>query len=135
MVMIPNAPKMSDMPKSEPIPPGVYHVRCEKASYEVGKGEKKTPYAATQWSVFGPEEMEEFHGRKLFTNLMLSGKGMFQTRQVLEAAGWDDETQLEDTDQLIDIEAAAVVEIEPEKEIEGKLIPPRNVIVRFLAIA
>ena len=88
MVQIPNAPRMGDMPKGEPVPEAVYHIRCDKAEFKTtGAGSKNpgAPMCAAQFTIFGPEEAEEFHGRKVFENLMLSGEGMFRTRQFLSS--------------------------------------------------
>ena len=140
MVEIPNAPRMGDMPKGEPVPEAVYHIRCDKTSFKrSGSGSKHpgTPMAEAQFTIFGPEEAEEFHGRKLFENFMLDGEGMFRTRQFLESCpGIDEDFVLSDTDQLLNLECAAVVEIEPERRDQetGKVYPARNRIKRFFAI-
>lgn len=134
--MIPNPPKVADMPKSEPVPEALYYIRCDKATYKISK-EKKVPMAECQFTIFGPEEAEEFHGRKLFENLMLSGKGMFRTRQFLEAAGKDDSFVLDDTEGLLTLECAAAVQLEPERpdpENPERTFPARNSIARFLPI-
>lgn len=135
--MIPNAPRMGDMPQgAAPIPEGVYYLRVEKSELKKGKGDKGTPYANLQLVVFGPEEAEEFHGRKVFDRLMLSGEGMFRTRQLLEASGADDDFILEDTDQLIDLEIAAAVIVRPE-EVDPKTkqkYQARNEIARYTSI-
>src|SRR5688500_17733816 len=114
MVQIPNAKPVGDMPKGEPVPEGVYHLRSDKVGYKESKA-KKTPMAEVQWTIFGPTEAEEFHGRKIFENLMLAGEGMFKTRQVLVAAGKDEEYVLQDTDDLLNIEVAGVVSVEKER--------------------
>jgi hypothetical protein len=136
MVQIPNAPRLGDMPSGDPVPEAVYHVRCDKAEYKVAKGEKKTPMAAVQFTIFGPEEAEQYHGRKLFENLMLSGEGMFRTRQLLEAAGNDEDFVLTDTDQLVGIECQAVVQMEKERKNPetGETYAARNRIARFQPI-
>lgn len=137
MVMIPNAPRLGDMPKSEPVPEGTYHVRCDKAEYKVAK-KSGQPMASIQLTIFGPEESEACHGRKLFENLMLAGEGMFRIRQFLEACGQDEDFLLEDTEQLVDMECAVVVQIEKERtdpENPGKTFPERNKVARFLPIA
>ena len=136
MVQIPNAPRLGDMPSGEPVPEAIYHVRCDKADFKVAKGEKKTPMAAVTFTIFGPEEAEEFHGRKLFENLMLAGEGMFRTRQLLEAAGNGEDFVLDDTDQLVGIECQAVVQVEKERKNpeNGETYPARNRITRFQAI-
>jgi len=136
MVMIPNAPKLGDMPKGEPVPEGIYHIRCDKATYKTSK-EKGLPMAEVQLTIFGPDEAEQHHGRKLFENLMLSGEGMFRTRQLLEAAGNDEDFVLEDTDQLVGIECAAVVQVEKERKDpeSGQVYSARNKVARFMPIA
>ena len=136
MVQIPNAPRLGDMPKGEPLPEGIYHVRLDKAEYKTSK-EKQNPMAAVQFTVFGPEDQEQYHGRKLFENLMLSGEGMFRTRQLLEASGESDDFVLEDTEQLLNREVAAVVQLEKERanpDKPGENYPARNKIARFNAI-
>jgi hypothetical protein len=137
--MIPNTPRMGDMPKGEPVPEGIYHIRCDKASYKVtGQAAKNpgTPMAEIQFVIFGPEEAEEFHGRKLFENFMLAGEGMFRTRQYLEATGENEDFVLEDTDQFLQRECAAVVQVQAAgKGPDGKDHPARNRVARFLAIS
>ena len=136
MVQIPKPPPpVGELPKSEPVPEGTYHIRCDKAGYAEGKTGKKTPYAATQWVIFGPAEAEEFHGRKLFDNLMLDGEGMFHLQNCLTAAGFDDDFQLTDTDTLLGIELAAVVVTKAGgKGADGKEYGPRSEISRFMPI-
>jgi len=137
--MIPGAPKMGDMPTGSPLPEGVYHLRCDKATFKkTGPNSKVpgSPMSEVQMTVFGPEELEEFHGRKVFENFMLSGEGMFRTRQFLEAAGKDEDFVLEDTDQLLGLEVGAVVQVEPAKKgDDGKTYPERNKVHRFLPLA
>lgn len=138
MVMIPNAPRVGDMPKGDPVPEGVYHLRLEKATYKTtGQASKNpgAPMAECQFVIFGPEEAEEYVGRKIFENFMLSGEGMFRTRQFLTSSGADDDFVLEDTDQLQDRECAGVVQVQEEsKGADGKLYPARNKIARFMPI-
>lgn len=136
MVAIPNAPRMADMPKGTPLPEALYHLRLDKAEYKVSR-EKKTPMAECQLTVFGPDEAEEFHGRKVFENFMLSGEGMFKTRQLLEAAGKGDDFVLEDTEQLLGIEVAAVVQLEAERtnpDNPNEKYPARNKVQKYLPI-
>jgi hypothetical protein len=136
--MIPNAPRLGDMPKSEPVPESVYHIRLDKATLKkTGAGSQNpgSPMAEAQFTIFGPEEAEEFQGRKLFENLMLTGEGMFKLRQLLEVTGEDENYVLEDTDQLVGRECAAVVQIEPAKKGEdGKRYDARNKIARFMPL-
>jgi hypothetical protein len=139
MVQIANAERLGDMPAGDPVPEGVYHIRCEKATYKVsGPGGKNpgTPMAECQFSIFGPAEAEEFHGRKIFDNLMLGGEGRFRTRQLLEASGESEDFILEDTDQLVNREIAAVVQVEKERKdlTNGKVYPSRNRIARYTSI-
>jgi len=115
MVMIPNPERMGDMPQGgTPVPEGVYHIRCDKATFKTTK--KGEPMAEVQWTIFGPDDAEEFHGRKLFDNLMLAGEGRFRTRQVLEASGEDEDFILEDTDQLLQRECAAIVVVQSARD-------------------
>jgi hypothetical protein len=132
-MQIPNAPRLGDMPKSSPVPEGVYHLRCDKAELKMSK-EKKTPMAEAQLTIFGPEEAEEFHGRKVFENFMLGGEGMFRTRQFLEASGLPEDFVLDDTERLIGLESGAVVQVEPEREADGKVYPARNRVAKFIPI-
>src|SRR5579859_5356730 len=130
MVQIPqqHQQRVGDLPEGgKPIPEGVYHLRVDKAVYKESK-EKKTPMIEATLTVFGPAEAEEFHGRKVFDNLMLTGDGAFRTRQLLEASGEDADYVLEDSDQLLQREVAAVVGIEKERKDEatGKTYPERN---------
>jgi hypothetical protein len=135
MVSIPNAPRLGDMPKGEPLPEAVYHVRLDKAEFKLS-AEKKNPMASCQFTVFGPDEAEEFLGRKIFENLMLTGEGMFRTRQLLEQTGETDDFVLEDTEQLIGREVGAVVQVEKERKdaTTGEVYGARNKIARFVAI-
>ena len=139
MVMIPNAPKMSDMPTGSPLPEGIYHLRADKATYKTtGPNSKKpgTPMCELQLTVFGPEEAEEFHGRKVFENFMLAGEGMFRTRQFLEASGKDEGYVLSDTEELIGLEVAAVVQVEPERKdpASGQVYGARNKVQRYIPL-
>lgn len=137
MVAIPNAPRVGDMPEGgKPVPEAIYHVRCDKAVYKLAKGGKHTPMIEATFTIFGPEEAEEFHGRKLFDNLMLEGEGMFRTRQLLEATGEDADFVLEDSDQLLQREVAVVVQVEKERKDPdtGQTYPERNKIARYQAI-
>src|SRR5262247_3527022 len=118
------------MPSGEPVPEATYHIRCDRATFRLSR-ENKTPMAEVQFTIFGPDEAEEFHGRKLFENLMLSGEGMFRTRQFLEATGENEDFVLEDTDQLLQRECQAVVQTEKERKDPDdptgqKTFPARN---------
>lgn len=123
MVAIPTAiPRIGDMPKGEPVPEGTYHLRIDNAKYKVsGKNSKNpgTPMMECEITVFGPPEQEQHVGRKVFENLMLAGPGLPRTRQMLEAAGKDEDFVLDDTDQLIGLEFAALVQVEPERTDPG----------------
>jgi hypothetical protein len=137
MVQIPNAPRVGDMPSNTPVPEGIYHLRLDKATYKTtGTGSKTpgAPMAECQFTIFGPQEQEEFHGRKIFENLMLDGSGMFRVRQLLEATGENEDFVLEDTDQLVGREVAAAVQVEKEKVVDGKRYDERNKVARFMTI-
>ena len=142
MVQIPNAPRLGDMPSGEPVPEGIYAVRVSKEEFKISKSVNKTPMIEAQLTIFGPESQEEYHGRKLFENMMLSGEGQFKTRQFLEATGHDDDFVLEDTDQVHDLEVGVVVQIEQErKELDesgrptGKVFPARNKVAKFIPLS
>jgi hypothetical protein len=114
MVSIPSPVSVSDMKGNEPVPEGRYNLRCEKAEYVVrGKqATSKDPYASCQFVIIGPEDQEEYIGRKIFANLMLGGPGMFLTKGFLQGSGEEVEFLLEDTDQLVGREAGGTVQIE-----------------------
>lgn len=133
--MIPNAPRVGDMQSGEPVPEGLYYLRCDKAEYKPTK-EKNEPMAAVQLRIFGPEAAEEHHGRVIFENFMLTGEGTFRTRAFLEHAGKDEDFVLEDTDQLLQLEVAAVVTVEKEQKDPktGQVYPAKNRVTRFLSI-
>jgi len=135
-MQIPNAPRLGDMPTGSPVPEGTYHLRCDKAEYKESR-EKKTPMAECTFTIFGPEDAEEFHGRKVFENFLLAGEGQFKTRQFLEASGEDADFILEDTDQLIGREVAAVIQVEKERRdpATGQTYPERSRISRFLPLS
>jgi len=132
MAQIPNPSRVGDMPSGEPFPEGTYNVRLDKADFKLSK-DKKIPMAECAFTVFGPASAEEFHGRKVFENLMLEGEGRFRTRQLLEETGEDDEFVLEDTDQLVGREVGAVILVEPERTdtASGKKYGAKNKIHRF----
>jgi hypothetical protein len=134
--MIPNAPRLGDMPSGEPVPEAVYEIRCDKAEFKISKSDKHTPMAECMFTIFGPEEAEEFHGRKVFDNLMLAGEGAFRTRQLLTETGETDDFVLEDTDQLVGRECKGVIQIEKERKdpSTGQLYPARNKIARYMAL-
>jgi hypothetical protein len=125
MVMIPDAPRLGDLPEGgKPVPEGIYHVRCDKATYKIAKSGDHNPMVEAQFTIFGPEDAEQYHGRKVFDNLMLAGEGRFRIRQFLEATGEDEDFVLDDTDQLIGRECAVVVQEEKAREetvlVDGK---------------
>ena len=62
--------------------------------------------------IIGPEDQEQYIGRKVFANLMLAGPGMFLTKAFLTGSGEDTSFLLEDTDQLQGREAGSTVLIE-----------------------
>lgn len=134
-MIIPNAQRLGDMPSGEPVPEGIYALRCDKAELKFSK-EKKTPMAEVTWTIFGPESAEEFHGRKVFENFMLDGEGMFKTRQVFEAAGFDEDFTLEDTDQFLNIEVGGVTQIEKERTdtATGKTYPAKNKVAKYIPL-
>jgi hypothetical protein len=117
------------------VPEGIYHIRCDKATYKESK-DKKTPMVETHWTIFGPADAEALHGRKVFDNLMLAGEGAFRVRQVLEASGEGEDFVLDDTEQLIGREVSAVVQVEKERKDEatGQTYPERNKIARYQPI-
>jgi hypothetical protein len=142
MVMIPESAqkRVGDMPTGEPVPEGIYHLRCDKATLkEVKSGKNKgEPMVELMWTIFGPEDAEEFHGRKVFENPMLTGEGAFKMRQLLTAAGFDEDFILTDTDELMKIEIVGVVGIEKERaELDennkptGKIFEARNKIQKY----
>ena len=134
MVMIPSAPRVGEMNSGEPLPEAIYHLRVDKADYKLSK-EKGNPMIECQFTVFGPDDAEEYHGRKVFENLMLTGDGNFRTRQFLEAAGCDEDFVLEDTEQLLGFEVAGAVQIEkPRPNPAGGEYPARNRVGRFMVI-
>jgi len=135
MVQIPNAPRVGDMATNEPIPEAKYTFRVSKAEYKVSK-EKKTPMVEITLTVTGPADAEEYVGRKVFENLMLAGEGTFRTRQLLTAAGKSEDFVLEDTEQLIDMEIAGIVQTEKERvdPATGQTYPARNKVAKFEAI-
>jgi hypothetical protein len=138
MVAIPNAPRMGDMPKGEPVPEGLYYLRCDKAEFKLSKekpgGKGKEPMAEVTFTIFGPDEQEQYHGRKLFENFMLAGEGMFRTRNFIEAAGEDEEFVLEDTEWFVGQEVAAHVQIEQARVVDGKQVDARNKVKKYQAI-
>jgi hypothetical protein len=136
MVQIPNGgARVGDLPSGEPVPEATYHVRVDKAKYAESK-EKKTPMAEIALTIFGPAEAEEFHGRKIFDNLMLAGEGAFRTRQLLEATGENEDFVLEDTDQLVgrEVQIVVVTEKERREESTGKTFPARSKVARYQPI-
>lgn len=137
MVHIPKPPRMGDMPKSEPVPEGTYYARVDKAGYKVGTSGKKTPYAEATFTIFGPAEAEEYHGRKFFNNLMLDGDGMWRTRQFLEAIGKDEDYVLDDTDDIVGSECAVVLKVTPEQqdpENPNRTFAAKNEVTRFMPL-
>jgi hypothetical protein len=134
VVQIPGV-RVGDMPTNQPVPEGIYHLRVDKAELKktsAGSKNPGSPMAEVTFTIFGPEEAEEFHGRKVFENLMLVGDGMFRLRQLLEADGQGEDFVLEDTEQLLKIECMAVVQIEPEREQDGKKYNARNKVAKFM---
>jgi hypothetical protein len=139
MVMIPNGPRLGDLPSGEPVPEAVYHLRLDKVQLKTSGANAKnpgTPMAEAQFTIFGPDEAEEFHGRKVFENFMLAGGGAFRTRAFLEATGESEDFVLEDTEQLLNREVAALVQVEKERKDPetGQTYPARNRITRFMPL-
>jgi hypothetical protein len=128
------------MKSSDPIPEGTYHLRLDKATYgTTGSGSKNpgAPKVDVQWTVFGPESAEEFVGRKVFETLSLSGDGTFKVRSLLEQTGETEDFILEETDQLLTREVAAVVIVVPEMKDPtnpNKIFPAKNEIKRYLKL-
>jgi hypothetical protein len=139
MVLIPNAPRMGDMPKSDPLPEGLYFVRCSKETLkEAGPNAKNpgAPMLVVELTVFGPESAEVHHGRKLFENFILEGPGMFRLRAFLTAAGKDEDFVLEDSEDLLELEVAVVTKLEVGRTDPVSKIPieARSRITRFLPL-
>jgi hypothetical protein len=114
MVAIPSPVSVSDMKGNEPVPEGRYNLRCEKADF-VARGKQATskdPYASCQFVIIGPEDQEEYLGRKVFANLMLNGPGMFLTKGFLTGSGEEPDFLLEDTEQLVGRESGSTILIE-----------------------
>lgn len=139
MVMIPNAPRLSDMSEgAKTVPAGVYFLRLSKAELKkTGPTAKNpgAPMASVQLTIFGPEEMEQYLGQKVFDNFNLVGEGTFKVRQFLESAGMEPDFVLEDTDQLLELEVKAVVSVDPERTENGKVYPESNRIVRYMPVS
>jgi hypothetical protein len=137
MVMIPNAPRLGDLPKGgEPVPEGTYHLRADKAEYKLSN-ENKTPMVEVMFTVFGPEPAEVYHGRKVFENFMLAGDGAWRTSQFFEAAGKPSDFVIESDEQFLKLEVAAVVEVEKGKanpKKPGENYPDRAKVKRYMPI-
>jgi len=121
------------MPSGEPIPEGIYKLRCDKVTYKLS-AKNSTPMAEATFTIYGPDSAEEYQGRKVFENFMLAGEGQFKTRQFLSAVGKDEDFVLEDTDDLIGLEAGAVIQIEKERTdaSTGKAYAAKNKISKFI---
>jgi hypothetical protein len=67
---------------------------------------------------------------------MLEGEGRYRLRQLLEATGETEDFMLEDTDQLVGREVAAVIQIDGARKdpATGKQYDARNKVARFLPI-
>lgn len=144
MVMIPGGgKKLGDMPEGGgTVPEGTYHIRADKSTLEsAGPNAKNAgaPMAAVMFTIFGPAEQEEFVGRKLFERFILVGDGLWRARQYFEASGEGPDFVIEDTEQFLNREVAAVVGIEPAvmdpKDPSKVLYAAKNVIKKFLPIA
>jgi len=136
MTEIPNGAPLNEMVGNDPLPEGSYHVRCDAATYMAHpkSNVKGSPQLNASFIVFGPEEQEEHVGRKLFSNLKLSGQGSWLIRDLMTVAGAPDEFVLSDTDEVLGIESLAIVTIQPPREVDGTKYPANNQIKRFLPI-
>lgn len=142
MVAIPEdaQSRLGDMPSGEPVPEGVYMVRVAKSTFKrskrTAKSEGGKPMLEVAFSIFGPENQEEWHGRKLFENLMLSGEGRFRTRQFLESSGQNEDFVIQDSDDVLNFEVGAFVGLEKERRDPEtrEVYPARNKTTRFIPI-
>lgn len=142
--MIPGGGKrVGDLPSGgNPIPEGTYHLRADKSVLEAVKGvnakNKGAAMAAVMFSVFGPADQEEHVGRKIFDRFMLEGEGLWRARQYFEAAGEGPDFVIEDTDQFLNHEVAAVIAIEPAtmdpNDNTKELYPAKNVVKKYLPL-
>jgi hypothetical protein len=138
MTEIPQGAPLSEMVGNEPIPEGSYHVRCDMSKYMAHpkSDENGSPQLNASFIVFGPEEQEQWVGRKLFANLKLSGQGSWLIKELMTVAGADDDHVMEDTDEILEVEAIAVVTIQAERADPKtkQKYPANNQIKRFLPI-
>lgn len=143
--------RVGDMTKSEPLPEGVYHIRVVKAEVREPKeatnqkGEESFPYVNYDYVVCG-DSPEEFHGRHVFEIGTLKPGATFVNRQVLEAAGFDEDTTLADAlPELPDREFLVALTIdgkfdkatgkwEGKKGADGKWYEARNKVTKRMAL-
>lgn len=143
--MIPEGGKrVGDMPEGGgTVPEGTYHIRSDKSELKKAGPNAKNPgasMAAVMFTIFGPAEQEEHHGRKLFENFILVGDGLWRARQFFEASGEGPDFVIEDTDQFLNREVEVVVGVEearpdPSDPSGRKMFPAKNIIKKFLPIA
>lgn len=95
MAITPNFSEMVELQAGE-LPAGVWKSRVTKAEQQMSKS-SNTPMLKVEFTVFGGEgETAKYNNWKIFTRLMLAGKGTAMTKQFVHAAGLPDSFELED---------------------------------------
>ena len=134
--------RLGEMAKGEVIPEGVYHVRIAKHERKVSQPSPENPdpwpYEAFTY-VITCSAPEEFHGRHVFENCTYAPGKNFSLRQVGEALGYGEDTDLLpilEAQGLIDGELLIAVGIEKEREDKktGKTYPERNNVKKRMAL-
>lgn len=75
----------SEVQNFEPVPSGVYTVRVASIEDKQAGENAQNPGAPMLLWSFEVTEPEEFAGRRIFNNTMLSGKALFNLRNTLKA--------------------------------------------------
>lgn len=113
----------SDLPSRSPVPDGIYSVIIEKIEQKIAKS-SGNPMLFVQFGV----QDEQYTGRKIFGNFMLSGDGRFMTAQLMKGLGLESEALLDiDTDDLIGM--SCTVKVVQEEGQDGEI---RNAIKKVL---
>lgn len=103
----------SNVPSREPLPEGVYDVTIGKVEQVMSKTNK--PMLKVEFEV----QSEEYQGRKLFSNYVLTEDCMWKVKELFDSLGLDTSQVLDiDTDELVGMGCMAKV---AQREYQGEI--------------
>lgn len=103
----------SNVPSREPIPDGLYPVTITKVEQVMSKTNK--PMLKIEFEV----QSEEYQGRKLFSNYVLTDECKWKVKELFDSLGLDTRALVDmDTDQLVGLGCTAKV---AQREYQGEI--------------